>query len=264
MKEYTIFHPLFMSFYSKSLYRDVARNWKVKTAFFYLFFLLAVCSVLSLIGLSWAVSAAIKSQFVRQIVVQIPPIWISQGEVITEQAAPYTIEIPQSDYPLAIIDTSGEITSLNDTQALVLLTKSQLLFRRSAFEEPESVDLSKVDEFYIDRDRAHRWLRSAGRYFVIILFPFYLLIAFVYRSVQVLIYAIIGTIFAHFLEAQLSYPALIRLAIIAVTPVLLIDTLFSLFGMVTASMGLSWWGFCFLVAMGYLFFIVNANAEKTL
>ncbi len=41
MKRFGLFHPIWMSFYSRALYRDVAQNWK-GTGFLYLLFLLAL------------------------------------------------------------------------------------------------------------------------------------------------------------------------------------------------------------------------------
>lgn len=44
MKNYSVFHPLYLSFFSKSLYQDVAKNWK-GTGLAYLLLLLALAWV---------------------------------------------------------------------------------------------------------------------------------------------------------------------------------------------------------------------------
>jgi hypothetical protein len=88
-------------------------------------------------------------------------------------------------------------------------------------------------------------------------YPAALLVSYVYRILQVLIYASIGLLFAHLLKAPLEYPELLRLSSVAVTPAIVADTLRS-----TAGVGSSllWWFFCFLLSMGYLLFAVRANA----
>ena len=41
MKRYSIFHPLVLSFFSKSLYRDVGKNWR-GTGLLYLLLIIAL------------------------------------------------------------------------------------------------------------------------------------------------------------------------------------------------------------------------------
>jgi hypothetical protein len=95
------------------------------------------------------------------------------------------------------------------------------------------------------------------KYAALVAFPFFLLLSFVFRIIQALIYGAIGLLFATWSNVKLSYAALVRLAIVAVTPCIVARTILGL-----AFVPLPWaWLWFFLAAMGYLFFGVKANAE---
>lgn len=75
--------------------------------------------------------------------------------------------------------------------------------------------------------------------------------------IQILIYGAVGLLFAMMMNARLGYAALVRLAAVAITPAILIDTVFDLTG---AQIRFSGWLF-FALEMGYLAFAVKANAQ---
>ena len=73
-----------------------------------------------------------------------------------------------------------------------------------------------------------------------------------YRIVQALIYAAIGLLFASFCKTTLSYAALIRLAVAAVTPCIIVGTILSFTDTSIPA-------FLYLVAaLVYLFFAVKS------
>ena len=84
------------------------------------------------------------------------------------------------------------------------------------------------------------------------IYPFAVFGSYVYRIVQVLIYAVIGLLFASLCKTTLSYAALIRLAVVAVTPCIIVGTILSL---TDASIP----RFVYLLAaLVYLFFAVKS------
>jgi len=119
-RRYTIIHPLFMSFYSKDFYRDVAKNWK-NYAFLYLLFLLALCSVMKTVKIHYDFSAFV-TRHAPAYISQFPVITFSNGKASIEADEPYFIKDPKSGEDIIIIDTKGQINSLNDTSAVLLLT----------------------------------------------------------------------------------------------------------------------------------------------
>lgn len=254
MKRYSILHIPLLSFFSKELYRDVGSNWK-GVAFGYLLLLLAICSALRMVGLQRGLSNFIDEEF-PPFVEQVPTITISDGQVQIDEPQPYYIKDPDSNDVVAVVDTTGTIQSLDDTEAFVLLTKTKVTWRQGEI-ETRTFDLTEVKEFVLDQDKITGWLNSIKKFLVLAIFPIVVLGSFIFRIIQALIYGAIGLLFATWCKVKLSYAALLRVAVVAVTPCIIVKTILEL-----ASVRLPWAGlWFFLVAMAYLFFGVKANAE---
>ncbi|MCI0408688.1 MAG: DUF1189 domain-containing protein [Acidobacteria bacterium] len=254
MKRYSIFHPLVMSFYSPSLYRDVANHW-TGVGFLYLLLLLSLAWIHPIVRLHQS-AAALMETLGPAVLEQVPTITIRQGEVSLDEPQPYVIEVPGSNTPLAVIDTTGQTTP-ESTQAFLLLTKRQAIVRKNP-RETRTYDLSGIQDLTVDRTTVKRILDSCQRWLAILAYPAALLGSYVYRILQVLIYASIGLLFAHLLKAPLEYPELLRLASVAVTPAIVVDTLRGAAGFGSS---LVWWFFCFLISMGYLLFAIRVNSS---
>src|SRR6266850_121192 len=254
MKRYSIFHPLVLSFFSKSLYRDVAKHWR-GTGLLYLFILLAVFWIPTIIKGQLATSAWVDGDS-KEITKQIPAITISKGQVSTDVTTPYFIKDPKTGTDIAVIDTTGTYTSLENTGAKFLLTKSKLIMSKSAT-ETQTYDLSGVQSFYVDRSRVEGWLVAAKRWFVPVLYPLAVIFSFIFRAIQLLIYALIGLLFARMLHANLSYKTLMRLSAIAITPVLVLDLVLEF-----VPIHIPRWSLLgIVIALAYLFFAVKVNAD---
>lgn len=253
MRRYGLLHPLALSFYSQPLYQDVGKNWK-GAAFLYLLLVLALCSLPGVVQMQVGLADFVQKD-AAGLIQQIPRISISDGEVSTDVETPYYITDPKTHKPLIIIDLTGRFTSLEGTEAKVLLTKKQVIAKKSD-QETRVYDLSGVKKFSIDRATIERWLQLARSWITLLLFPLVLLFSYCYRVFQVFIYGLIGLIFAKISHASLDFMASVRLSIIAITPVLVLDTVLDLAKVHVPS----WWLICFLIAMGYLFFGIKANA----
>ncbi len=254
MRQYGVFHPLLLSFFSKSLYRDVAKNWK-GVAFSYLLLLLGLTWVPVMMHFHNNLSDGISREAPR-IVNQIPKITITKGEVSVDVPVPYYIIDPKSGEQIVAIDTSGQITSLDQTKAVVLLTKKNLIMRQQHRGETRIFDLSAIQSLTLDRDSVMGWVQAFKKWFPLIAYPFAVAGSFVYRIIQVLIYALIGMLFASILKTTLDYAALVRLSVIAITPVVLLNTLRRL---LDVHVPLTWL-ISFAIAMVYLFMAVKANS----
>ncbi len=249
MRRYSIFHVPALSFFSKKLYIDVGQNWKGAN-FLYLLLLLAICLIPTMINLHRGISNFVNNE-APAIVNQVPEITITDGQVSIKETQPYYIKDPDSNEPLAIIDTTGQIESLEDTDAFCLLTGNKVITKKSEFEN-RTYDLSNVKAFIVDSERITGWLQIGRKFLAVVIYPFVLLGYYMYRIVQALIYAAIGLLFASFCKTTLSYTALIRLAVVAVTPCIIVGTIL---GLTDTSIP----PFLYLVAaLVYLFFAVKS------
>lgn len=253
MKRYSILHPLYLSFFSRDFYRDVRTNWK-GTGFLYLLLLLSITWLPVMYKLHLGISKGVQ-QVAPNYVDQVPKITIVHGEVSIDRPVPYTIS-DHSRAPLLVIDTSGTISSFEQTTALALLTKNKFMYRQEHGAETRIYDLNKIASFTLDRDLVNGWVQAFRKYFAALAYPFALAASFVYRVLQLLLYAALGMLFVNMLKVPLDYLAVLRLASVSITPVIILTTLRTLTGVHVPAL----WLLCFVIAMGYLFFAVKANA----
>lgn len=251
MKRFSVIHIPVLSFFSRELYRDVGLYWR-GAGFAYLLLLLAACSIPWAFKFQMVLSHFIDEE-VPPIVEQVPKITISKGQVHIDEPQPYYIKNPDGNDVFVIIDTTGEIESLVGTDASALLTKTKLIYRQSNVEY-RTYDLSHVEEFVLDQGRINGWLNVIKKGFVPVCYPFAVLGSFMFRIVQALIYGAIGLLFASRYKVRLSYDSLLRLAVVAVTPCIIVKTILGA-ASVHLPMARLWY---FLVTMAYLAFAVKS------
>ena len=91
------------------------------------------------------------------------------------------------------------------------------------------------------------------------LYPFAVVASLVFRIVQVLVYAALGLLFASWCRCTRTYLQLLRLAVVAVTPCIIVKTILTAAG-IGIPFDALWY---FLAAMGFLFFGIKATCEET-
>lgn len=255
MKQYPTIRSLYMSFYSKSFYKDVARNWN-STGFLYLFLLVLLCIIPMMFSFQEAVSAFVADE-APGIVRQVPEVKITKGKISIDKPVPYIINDPDKGLPLIIIDTTGKITSLDGSPATILITESKIVMEKSSV-ETRTFDLSEIDNFYLDRSMVYKFLDIISDWLTVLVFPFALIFSFLCRILQVLLYSVFGLLFAHILKTGINYKTLVRLTAISITPAVI-------FGTVRDYLHISvpyWSWISFLIAMSYLFFALKVSSEK--
>ncbi len=240
-----------MAFFSPDFYRDVDQHWK-GTGFAYLFLLLAICWVPTFIQFQLSVAHYIEHK-APALVSQVPPIKIVKGEASVDVAQPYKIVDPDSKTVLVLIDTTGKTASLEGTEAQALLTKTEVIFKKSDV-ETRSFNFKDVENFTLDQQTVSRWLTAFRKYAAVVFFPIAVLGSFAYRIVQVLIYAAIGLLFAKQHKTNKPYLTLVRLSVMAVTPVIIVSTIVETAGFKVPLPGLLY----FIAAMVYLFLGIKA------
>jgi|WetSurMetagenome_2_1015567.scaffolds.fasta_scaffold00030_54 hypothetical protein len=262
MKKFTVIDPLYMSFYSRDLYRDVARNWSTLGCFLYLLSLLAICWIPGMIRLDTDLAYYLNNNAPKYIS-QMPDISLSKGEASIRGPQPYLIKDPENGELFMIIDTTGGIRSLEGSKASVLLTKDRLIVglkedNRDAFDQ-RSFDLRDFTDETITRPLMYQWLERFTEWFGLLVYPFAVLFSFLFRTAQTLIIAFLGIILAKTLKVDLTYGELVRISAIAVTPLIMFNALALFFrAQIPAPMAVD-----IVLATGYLFFAVNSNRGRT-
>jgi hypothetical protein len=253
MRRFSFFHAPVLSFFSKSLYQDVAEHWR-GTGLLYLLIIAALVWIPTTIKMHREFGRFATNEAPR-ITQQIPRITITDGKVSTDVATPYFIKDPADGTPLMIIDTTGEYQNLDETPARILLTKTKLIARSES--DVRTYDLSGIKSFEVDRARVEGWLATGKTWLSLVLYPILVIGTFALRAIQILVYALIGSLFARMMNANLSYKTLMRLAAVAITPVIVLNLIFE-FLPVRIPM---WWLIGTVLGLGYLFFAVKSNSE---
>lgn len=257
MKRYSIFHIPALAFFSKDLYSNVALHWK-GTCLGYLLLLLIICLIPPMVSFRAGLIYFAEIE-APKIISQVPTITFIDGTASTDAPQPYYINDPDSGNVLAIIDTIGQITSLEGTEAIALLRKNDVLFKKSEiFKESKlearTFDFAKITRFTLDQNVITNWLNIAKTFLVPIVFISALVVSYLFRIVQALIYAAVGTLFVSKCNAQIPYVSVLRLAVVAVTPCIIVKTIIHAAGLRFPLEGLLY----LIITLCYLYFGVKA------
>ena len=255
MKRYRFFQAPAMAFFSPSFYKDVGLNWK-GTGFAYLLLLLAICWVPTFIQFQLSVANYVENK-APAIISQIPPIIIIKGEASADVTQPYKIIDPDSGKVLVLIDTIGKTVSREKIESIALLTKTEAIIKKSDV-ETRIFSLKKIEFFVLDKQKVSSWLKMFRNYGALVLFLFFVIVSFVFRILQLLIYAVIGLLFTKICKTKHSYQTLLRLSVMAITPVIIISTVVEIAAIKIPLQSLLY----FIAAMGYLFFGVKIVSHK--
>lgn len=256
MRNFNYIQSIYKSFYSKALYRDVAMNWGGGVVL-YLFFLLVLCWSVSMIKIQPIITVA-AHQFSEQIVTQVPFLKIKDGIVSTPANHPYFIKDPETQKTILIIDTSGRYKTIEQAQAPMLLTKDTYI----------SVDKNNVSKTYqlsnkltmnIDPLIVKNYIIRWSPWLWVVLLPFFILMSFLFRLIQGLVYACIGKIFALLAGVRISYAKVLKLSFVSVTPAIILETIVDLANIDFQREFLIY----FILAMGYLLFAILANKKES-
>ena len=192
------------------------------------------------------------------VIQDFPPITIKDGVVSSPVDQPYYMKDKRPARPSRCSTRPAQITSLDQADnADILLTENKFTIATTAIRDRRKTDFSKVKNFYVDRTIVTNWVDVGARWFAVIAVPICFFFTFLYRLVQSLLYAAIGLIWNNSFNAKLSYAGMMRLSCVAVTPVILLETVLTMLGV-----HVPFWGtICGLIAMIYLAIAVKANAQ---
>lgn len=255
MKEYNYLQAIYMSFYSPKLYRDVCNNWG-GGAVLYLFLLLAICWAAMMFKYQPSINIA-ATQFSDKFVMQMPELVIKDGKITTPLNQPYEIKDPDSGALFAVIDTSGKYTSLDNApkDTKVLVTKDAIYYYDN---DTNNIRVQKAPQnvsWDLKPDQVKAAVVKFAGWLWVLLLPLFLFLSLIYRLIQAVIYAAIGMIFAAIGKVDITYGKVLKLALIAITPAIIIGTILD---WLNVEFHYEWLLFLVL-GLGYLAFAILAS-----
>lgn len=239
-RKYNIIHLPLLAFFSRKLYRDIGHNWK-GVNFAYLFLLLAICWIPSSLRLRQDLIQSLDSNQAH-LINQLPDIQVTNGQVIVDQQKPYPIK-NSAGQTVAIIDTTGSINYIEDPRVMALLTDSALILRRGA-NSFNTLDLSQVSEFTLNKEAANQWLQATRTALAPLSYGLFLLLSYIFAVMAMLLTAVVGLMLSNAMHGKLKFAAILRIAVAAATPSIILITVSSALGQTIP--GLAYIGFTLL------------------
>jgi hypothetical protein len=153
-----------------------------------------------------------------------------------------------------VIDTTGTYKTLEQAKSRMLLTSTEILIQTGT--EPVALNFSQVDDMTLDHAKMYDILEILSDWAAITFYPAAVFLAYLYRAVQMIFFALLTLAYARIIGLTLSFPAGMRLSAIAMTPMIAI---FTLAGFFDVQIPLPWLVGTAITA-SYLFFGIRAVA----
>ena len=158
------------------------------------------------------------------VIEQVPLITLDKGTLSSNATQPYTITYPDSGKPLAIIDTTGSITSLNTEDAQLLLKETEMVIKHPSG-QIEKRSYEGMDNFELTSDKLTGWYTVFKKWNPLIIYVAGVLGSFLMKIVELLLYGLSGLLVANIFKVKLPLMITTRLAAVALTPALLVSAL---------------------------------------
>jgi len=281
MRQFAGWQAPFYSFWSKSFYVDVAKNWS-GLAYLYLFVLLCFTWLFMSIksGMDFSYQA---DHFVKPWIQQFPVITVNKGILSIDQSSPYTVKNANGE-AIITFDTSEKPMASTKAPGILLVTKKTVIFKASELDKQiieqskdptlaaryrktptpdQDMDLfSTVDHAVIDQNTVNQLIGNVKKSVAFFVFLIFLPLGLIFCLLQSLIYGLFAMAIASANQINLTYGTAVRLATITLTPVLLIDALLHIRNLVSLLPGpssLLWSPVALAITVGYIIFAVRAN-----
>jgi hypothetical protein len=270
---YSYWQALYMSFYSRFLYVDVGKRWK-GIGLVYLLLVVAVTSIPFALKMSADFNKSFNEQLIEPLL-QVPTIYIQDGEVKFDKPMPYIIKNDKGQ-DVIIIDTTGTINEITDAypHLNILINKNVIYFKLPtpqvmglgdeqvnkgvSIVQPLAKGANMVfDGKKIVQDNAISGLKYASQ---LMIYPLVVCILFSIYAIILLVAAFLGQVFSRiFFSFPLTFKNSARLLMVASTPM---QTALIIF----LSLNLIFPGFGFilllLIVAYYCFAIYSLRAES--
>jgi hypothetical protein len=253
-RRYSLFAAPFR-FWSPAFWRDIGQRGR-GIGFWYMFFLLLITW-----GIVFGKWYPAFKEFINteapKVISQVPAITIKNGVVSTDPPGRHEIRNPDNNQLFAVIDTEDETNTPPPERPSVLLTRDALI-TRDAQDAVKITPLKEVKDFHLDQSDLYQIADKGRAYFWVAFAPVVVVGSFIGRLVLMLVFGLIGLGFASGTGAKVGFGGLMRLAAIAMTPIIVIDTVL----MVTPipPLGCGWTLIAIAMELILLFLAVRANA----
>jgi hypothetical protein len=241
-------------FWSPAFWRDIGQRGR-GIGFWYMFFLLLITWGIVFVK-GYGSYKKFQAEEAPKVISQFPTITVKKGTATVDPPEPREIRDPESGKVFAVIDTTGAATAPPPEKPSILLTQTTLSMRNEQ-NQVQTVQLSDLPDFQIDQAKLYKWVDQGRTYYWTIALPLLVLLSLVWRKFLMLIFALIGLAMASGTGARVRFGGLMCLAAVAMTPIILIDTV--LWIAPVPPLGCGWTLIAGAMELILLFLAVRAN-----
>ena len=247
----------FRGSFNPEFYRGIVTQSFGRSFGYFLLLILAVSIIFSIKytadtrGVIGEVVTWINTEFAERLPEFLPEITIKDGEVSSPAEQPYIHEWEEFVF---ILDTTGSITSLDDYQNGVLITKRTIIVRTIEDDKikTEEHDLSMITSLNIGpgkgegelitfsfqewrlsvtQENVTKWSKFISRALVPLIVVFLFFYHFTTKFIHLLFFSLVSLIANRIVDAGLEYSHLLNIGIFALTPPLALAVLVMVFGL---------------------------------
>lgn len=231
MTEYSMVQAPILSFYSKPFYRNVLKNGK-GTGFLYLFLLLVCLWTLQTVRTYIQVETGLSDPDLKEFKDQLPDFDMKGGKLSINKPSPWKF-IDKDGRTICVIDTSGQLKTLEQAQTRLLITEEYAVAEKSNGVEQKIPFKGFEQDFSVKRADIDKALSQLPMWIAAIM---WLCGIFVWLGhiIQAAIYGCVGLFFD---KTKLGYGACVRLASFAMTPAMIVSCLMALSGFTFSGFG---------------------------
>jgi hypothetical protein len=240
--------------FSKNFFQDVALNWRgIGTRYLMLILLLTWAVVITKVTVGF--THYINTEAAADLK-DFPTMTMKAGKLSSPVEQPYDFKIKGKT--LFVLDTTGETKRPQDRGTDMLLTETQLVQHQASGDRSNPWSAMPFLDGTIDQAKALDWLRTGRNLIPTVFLPAAWAFALAYRIICALIYGAIALGFASAMNAKISYAGCMRLAMMTMTPILYLDTIFTL---ISVDIGCFTFILYPAITLGYLAFAVKCVAD---
>lgn len=243
----TFFIKTWKSVTSFRFYKEIAFQKITKSIGYFFLFIFLITLVLSMKYSTALIQG--MGEVSKELGDRLPEIRIENGVVSIDAQEPFTIK--EKDF-IFIIDTTRKITTIDPScKQGIFLTKNKLIYKQSEIETRE-YDLSKIKSFTVNKEAMERWRKIFSRFafpiLLVSLFPYFVVV----KLIQILFFSLIALVMNTTTKANLKYENLFNISLFALTPPVLLATIFNL-----AGLRIPFFLSLFLYAVIYIVFLIG-------
>ncbi|MDZ4836089.1 MAG: DUF1189 family protein [Candidatus Melainabacteria bacterium] len=220
---------IYQSWYSKAIYRDAVHRWR-GLGFRFLFAELFVMWLITAIHVH-AVSAQFIDGYLLPMVDDMPKMAFKDGKLLIDKPDHYQIKDPKTGKVIVNFDMSDKPVLPSVPEKGIFVEPSRIVFRGKDKEDVYefSEHSSEMKASLPDWNFGSKVLQIVKNGAGVAVVGVFWLSSFVFCAFQVVILGLVGKAMAIIAKRRLTYPQLVRIAVVAMTPSLIIDTCQKLF-----------------------------------